>query len=123
MLATALALSAVAYEIGRERRFPDWPVPLDMNEHASHPGPGVVIGYGCRLLSDKIRYLKQMPMLAPIIGSTIAGTLFEFEGDHFWYRHNTLSLVDVAYTTLGGVIGGLCVRSARRQNDAIEQLT
>jgi hypothetical protein len=120
MLASVLALSAVAYEVGRERKFPDWPVPFDLNEHASHPGPGIIIGYTCRTFADKVRHLKQIPMIAPVIGSTLAGTLFEFEGDHFWYRHNTFSLVDMAYTTLGGVIGGLCVRNAQSR-DAVEQ--
>ena len=110
----ATTSSALAYRAGIEREFPDWPAPIfDANEHASHLIAGVTIGFLARQISENIGKLRKRAFAIGVLGATTAGALFETPlSDKLWYRDTTLSVGDIVYTSIGGVVGALCVKRA-----------
>jgi len=108
------AAGITMYEIGRQRGFPDFPPPFDMNEHAAHIAPGFISGAAIRYgLERTTGVLKQYSLSISIGAVGCAGALFETGlVDHVWYRNTTLSIADAAYTTIAGTIGAVLARNS-----------
>ena len=113
-LAVATALSMYAYELGDQRKFPEWPAPFDANQHAAHLIAGVTIGYSSRMLLNGYEITKNHSLPGALGITALAGTLFETPlSDLVWYRNTTHSTADILYTVIGGVAGALCVKRSR----------
>jgi hypothetical protein len=111
LLAVSVAIGVGIHELGERRAFPDdWPSPLDMNEHASHLAPGVLLGVGIAYTASRLGNSYRRARGIGIGVTATIGALFETGFIDGFYRNTTHSPADAAWTAFAGVVGAYCLR-------------
>ena len=110
-LTIAAAGSGYLHKQGKAGQLPDLPVPFDLNQHASHIGAGVVLGFALRYFGEKVDCIRNRAFMVSVIGTTALGGLFEVTADLVWYRNTTPDAVDAVYVAISSIIGASCIKT------------